>query len=556
MDGHAGQIRLAPEGNYPPFSFIESGAWHGLSADMIQLLQARLGTRFQVLPAQNLNAILANVQGGRAEVVTSLKETPERAQYLAFTQPYISVPTAIIVKSGFSPGRWPDAFVGKRVAVGKGYGVQGFLEQKFPTITLTLVPDDLDGMQKLAFGEVDALIMDVASASFFIEREKFSNLQIFSAFDYSYDLSFGVRKDLPVLRDILSKTLASLPEQERQAVSDKWIHLHQDSLALILESLAPWMPWVGGVLAALLLACGLVFRSRQQRRQLEQTASKYSRSLIEASLDPLVTISTQGKITDVNQATEQVTGVGRTQLIGSDFADYFTDPVQAREGYQQVFANGFVTDYPLAIRHTSGRITDVLYNASVYRDDAGRVLGVFAAARDVTERKKAEESIQAASVFTYAREGIMITHANGAILNVNEAFTRLLAKRLHRPLLPVPAVLTTSALRLALGELALMSGELASQSSLDLPGRQQELMEAVAATGKPVVLVLVNGRPLNITWAASHVPAILAAWHPGMQGGNALADLLFGDANPSGKLPLSWPRNAGQTMKKRGLAGA
>lgn len=99
---------------------------------------------------------------------------------------------------------------------------------------------------------------------------------------------------------------------------------------------------------------------------------------------------------------------------------------------------------------------------------------------------------------------------------------------------------------LVLGELALMSGEWASQSSLDLPGRQQELMEAVAGAGKPVVLVLVNGRPLNITWAASHLPAILAAWHPGMEGGNALADLIFGDANPCGKLPVSWPRDAGQ----------
>lgn len=99
---------------------------------------------------------------------------------------------------------------------------------------------------------------------------------------------------------------------------------------------------------------------------------------------------------------------------------------------------------------------------------------------------------------------------------------------------------------LVLGELALMSGELASQASLELPGRQQELMAAVAATGKPVILVLVNGRRLNITWAAEHIPAILEAWHPGMEGGNAIADLLFGDANPGGKLPLSWPRSVGQ----------
>jgi beta-glucosidase len=99
---------------------------------------------------------------------------------------------------------------------------------------------------------------------------------------------------------------------------------------------------------------------------------------------------------------------------------------------------------------------------------------------------------------------------------------------------------------MVLGEEALMAGEAASNSSLRLAGRQQELLEAVAATGKPVVLVLINGRPLNIAWAAEHVPAILEAWEPGSQGGYAVADVLFGDANPGGKLTVTWPRNGGQ----------
>jgi beta-glucosidase len=99
---------------------------------------------------------------------------------------------------------------------------------------------------------------------------------------------------------------------------------------------------------------------------------------------------------------------------------------------------------------------------------------------------------------------------------------------------------------LVLGEAQNMSGEAASRDSLDLPGQQQQLLEAVAATGKPVVLVLMNGRPLNITWASQHVPSILEAWYPGTQGGNAIANLLFGDAVPGGKLPISWPRNVGQ----------
>ncbi|MEO5349876.1 MAG: PAS domain S-box protein [Magnetococcus sp. YQC-3] len=121
-----------------------------------------------------------------------------------------------------------------------------------------------------------------------------------------------------------------------------------------------------------------------------EAACHYSRSLIEASLDPLVTISASGQITDVNTATECVTGLNRAQLIGSDFADYFTEPERARAGYQQAFAQGFVTNYPLAIRHLSGKVTDVLYNANVYRGSNGEVLGLFAAARDITERKRAE----------------------------------------------------------------------------------------------------------------------------------------------------------------------
>ncbi|MFZ0427404.1 MAG: beta-glucosidase BglX [Acidobacteriota bacterium] len=99
---------------------------------------------------------------------------------------------------------------------------------------------------------------------------------------------------------------------------------------------------------------------------------------------------------------------------------------------------------------------------------------------------------------------------------------------------------------MVLGELANMSGEAASRAHLGLPGRQQEMLEAVVEMGKPVVLVLINGRPLSIPWAAEHVPAILEAWEPGTEGGNAVADVLFGDVNPGGKLPATFPRSGAQ----------
>jgi PAS domain S-box-containing protein len=141
----------------------------------------------------------------------------------------------------------------------------------------------------------------------------------------------------------------------------------------------------------------VIYQDITERKKAEEAlrlANTYNRSLIEASLDPLVTISPEGKISDVNVATEKATGYSRDELIGTDFSDYFTEPEKARKGYLQVFSRGFVRDYELAIRHRNGQITSVLYNASVYKDEAGRVIGVFAAARDVTEQRHAEEALR------------------------------------------------------------------------------------------------------------------------------------------------------------------
>jgi PAS domain S-box-containing protein len=116
--------------------------------------------------------------------------------------------------------------------------------------------------------------------------------------------------------------------------------------------------------------------------------SQYARSLIEASLDPLVTISAEGKITDMNEATVNITGVTREFLTGTDFFNYFTEPHKAREVYKEVFAKGSVADSPLTLRHIDGKLTDVLFNGSIYKDNRGTVQGVVIVARDVTEQKR------------------------------------------------------------------------------------------------------------------------------------------------------------------------
>ena len=164
-----------------------------------------------------------------------------------------------------------------------------------------------------------------------------------------------------------------------------------------------------------------------------EALSQYARSLIEANLDPLVTISAQGKITDVNDASAQATGVPREQLIGTDFSNYFTEPDQARIGYQKIFSEGLVRDYPLAIRHTTGRIMDVLYNAAVYRDDKGTVLGVVAAARDITERKLLDQLL--------LEKNVELERAKAVAEKANLGKSEFLSSMSHELRTPLNAIL-------------------------------------------------------------------------------------------------------------------
>jgi len=154
-----------------------------------------------------------------------------------------------------------------------------------------------------------------------------------------------------------------------------------------------------------------------------RAAFESGRSMIESSLDSLVAISPEGMITDVNEATVKVTGIPRVELIGTAFSDCFTEPEKANAIYQLVFDKGMAVDYPLTMRHRDGALTEVLYNASVYRDAGGKVLGVFAAARDVTQARQALES--ARSMIESSLDALVAISPEGLITDANEATVKV-----------------------------------------------------------------------------------------------------------------------------------
>ena len=185
-----------------------------------------------------------------------------------------------------------------------------------------------------------------------------------------------------VMHDILARIKAGQPVERIEAT-----RIRKDAAAILVSlTVSPIHDQHSAIIGVSTIA-----RDMTGARQAFEAA----RSMIESSLDSLVAISPEGKITDANQATVKLTGVPREKLIGTSFSDYFTDPKKADEIYQRVFTEGMAVDYPLTLRHRDGheRLTEVLYNASVYRDGSGNVLGVFAAARDVTEQMRAQREV-------------------------------------------------------------------------------------------------------------------------------------------------------------------
>jgi PAS domain S-box-containing protein len=170
------------------------------------------------------------------------------------------------------------------------------------------------------------------------------------------------------------------------------------------------------------------------RKRIEdeiRASAAYNRSLIDASLNPMFTIGQDGAISDVNAATERATGYGRAELLGTGFRDYFTEPDLAQAGYELAFAEGSARDYPLHLRRRDGHIISVLFNAAVYRDQSGQVLGVFAAARDITETERLQAALRASeerlrALFDYTPIGIGEVALSGDLVRINRSFCQLI----------------------------------------------------------------------------------------------------------------------------------
>jgi PAS domain S-box-containing protein len=209
--------------------------------------------------------------------------------------------------------------------------------------------------------------------------------------------------------------------------------------------------------------------------------SGYARSLIEASHDPLITINTDGKIMDMNDALTKITGLLREELEGTDFLDYFTEPEKARQIYRKVFVKGFIANAPLTLRNTNNKLTDVLLNGSIFKDSKDQVLGVVMVARDVTGQKKIASELTDAKIFAELSTGIAEqaqSRAEKATKVAEEAVVakqQFLSNMSHEIRTPMNAIIGFTKVLMR----------------TDLSARQKEYLEAIQTSGDSLI-VLIN----------------------------------------------------------------
>jgi len=265
------EIRLAPDPDFPPIEFIDDdGNYRGIAADYAALVERRLGIRFTIVNLASWDEVLEKARSHEIDMFGAAAKTPQRAEYMHFTRPHIELPGAILVRKEVQGKLSLEDLRDLRVGVVSGYVWQDLLLNDFPELELVRVPDLKTGLKETSFGSIDAMVANLAIASWYIQREGITNLRVAGETGYFGRYAFATRKDWPLLNSILEKALATVTPEEHRAILKRWI---------AVEAEGGWfnrttMLVVGGILGMLLLmvAWNGVLKSqvRQRTRDLEK----------------------------------------------------------------------------------------------------------------------------------------------------------------------------------------------------------------------------------------------------------------------------------------------
>lgn len=226
LESNRGELIISVETRFPPFEFIDdTGIYRGISADIIHLIEKKIGYSFHFNTNLSWPQTLEAAQSKTIDVISGIQKNGERSEYLTFTSPYLDIPTIIVVPEKDRDTRTLEDLTGKSVAIVDDYEIETYLRASYPDIILTEVPDSMTALRLVSFEEVDAAITPLATAAFLSNKEKIINLKVAGDSGYTYKIRLGVVKGKETLTAILSKAVQSITQDEKQKIMQKWLPL-------------------------------------------------------------------------------------------------------------------------------------------------------------------------------------------------------------------------------------------------------------------------------------------------------------------------------------------
>jgi len=321
-------IRLAPDPDFPPTEFLDAnGDYRGLAADYVALLQKRLGIRFQIVKPGNWAEVLKKARQKEVDVIAAVTKTPERSEYLLFSKPYLEFPAVIVTRASYTDPLSLRNLVGKKVDIKAGYAARYYVTTNYPQIKVDVVPDIRTGLRHVSEGSCDAMLENLLSTSYYMEKEIIPNLRIAGEAEFVYRISLGVRNDWPVLRGILDKGLAAVSPEERNVVYHKWVPLGSHYFLIDKSLEAPLL--IGA--AVVLLGVILVFC---WNRSLKRQVDKRTRDL-HAELDERIRIEAALRESEEKFRVLADTAPGAVMLFQGEQQVYVNRAYTLMTGYSE-----------------------------------------------------------------------------------------------------------------------------------------------------------------------------------------------------------------------------
>ena len=408
---HRDELYFAPDPFYAPFEFYDEKdkATKGLAHDYLTLIENKIGVQFKEIHASSFNEILQLAKQRKVAIVNAATKTPDRSEYLLFTEPIVEIKNIILVRKGTNRNLSLEDLVGKKVSLVQGYAITEYMLKKYPGINYDIVPADLNAILNVSYRISDAAIIDMATASFLTEREGISNIEVAGDAGYPIKLAIGSRNDWPELNSILNRGFSAITAGERNQVYHKWIGLQSIRFVNSME-----FRIAAALIILLSITAGgiLLWNKQLQTRILLRTST-----LNNAMTDLKESESRLKKTQEISRTGSWELDVLSGRLKWSDevyvifglapqeFAathDAFMESVHpddrdiVNSAYLASIENNsdsYEVEHRIIIR-SSGDIRYVYEKCEHVRDDSGAVVRSVGMVQDITERKLYEEKIK------------------------------------------------------------------------------------------------------------------------------------------------------------------